>query len=76
MPPARNPATMIMGSNINCGIPPSETPRAVAVKAPASSCPSAPMFQNLALNANATANPVIRSGLALTKVSNRLYRGG
>ena len=72
MPPARNPATMIMGSNIIWGMPPSETPNAVAVSAPANSWPSAPMFQNLALKAKATASPVNKSGLAFTKVSNRL----
>ena len=53
-----------MGSNIIWGIPPSETPSAVAVRAPANSCPSAPIFQNLALKAKATASPVIKSGLA------------
>ena len=42
--------------------------------APASSCPSAPMFQNLARKATATASPVRTSGAALTTVSTRLKR--
>ena len=37
--------------------------------APASSCPSAPMFQKPARNAIATAAPVKRSGVAATSTS-------
>ncbi len=71
-PPARNPATMTVGKTTIWGMPPSETPSAVAARAPANSWPSAPIFQNLALKAKATASPVSKSGLAFTKVSNRL----
>jgi hypothetical protein len=45
-----------------------------AAMAPQSSWPSAPMFQNLARKATATARPVKTSGAAFTTVSTRLKR--
>ena len=64
MPPARNPPIMTIGKTRKGGTPPRLTPSTVAVRAPARSCPSAPIFQNLARNAKATARPVNKSGLA------------
>jgi hypothetical protein len=49
----------------------SPVPRNVTMSAPAYSCPSAPMFQNLALKATAAASPVKIRGVALEKVSAR-----
>lgn len=44
-------------------------PSAAAAKAPTYNCPSAPMFQNLALKATATAIPVNARGAIFTNVS-------
>ena len=41
----------------------------VAAVAPASSCPSAPMFQNFARNTKASPAPMRMSGIALVTVS-------
>ncbi len=71
--PAKEPARIIAGTSAQPGNP-SRAPMKAAAIAPASSCPSAPMFQNLARKATATASPVSTSGAALTTVSTRLKR--
>ena len=44
---------------------------AAAAIAPRYNCPSAPIFQSLALNANAAANPVNIKGVALVNISEK-----
>jgi len=65
--PAAAPATAIssMASGPGIGMAPTKQ----LATAPASNCPSAPMFQNFARKATATASPVKIIGAARTSVS-------
>jgi len=73
-PPARKPAAQTRMSTATLGRAGALMPTQVAAMAPARSCPSAPMFQNLARKAKATASPVNVRGAAFTQVSRKLYR--
>jgi hypothetical protein len=70
-PPARKPQRIIKGTSDQVGRD-SCVPMKTAAMAPSRNWPSAPMFQNLARKATATARPVSTRGAALTMVSTRL----
>ena len=70
--PASMPAIRAAGRSRGAGMKSaakSATP--VAATPPAVSWPSAPMFQNLSLNASATPSPVSMRGIAFTRVSEK-----
>ena len=72
--PAAKPPRIISGSATIGGILSMCKPIAVAAVAPASSCPSTPMFQKPPTKAKVTAAPVSSRGVALTSTSIKLTR--
>ena len=70
--PPRAPSPAMTAIASTRGSPPTTVPAHAAAIAPASSWPSAPMFQYPARNAIATAAPVKRRGVAETSTSSRV----